>query len=179
MYLNCVCIWIVILLNETAAQVALSVTQITLYYFDNSVTTCKKLSELGQHNFALAHDQCDPSKIVDLFGSLSLDWPRCTWSIKPAAVQFLWYPLSILFPHLVGRVKWRVVYTVLFSGAHQHADTAAAATAGGVSELLDSLNAAIHQLSSSLTSQTQQQKQDMPYHHAAADHTSTVYPHHS
>ena len=62
----------------------------------------------------------------------------------------------------------------------QHVDCGAL-MASGTGELFDGLNTAIHQLTSSLASQSQQQQQqpDIAYHHLAADHTSTVHPYHS
>jgi len=48
-------------------------------------------------------------------------------------------------------------------------------------ELLDKINAVIHQLTSPPASQAQQQQQqqDVPCHHSAADHTHIAYPSHS
>jgi len=49
-------------------------------------------------------------------------------------------------------------------------------------ELLDKINAVIHQLTSppaSQAQQQQQQQQDVPCHHSAADHTHIAYPSHS
>jgi len=59
---------------------------------------------------------------------------------------------------------------LLFRGHQQHVDSGALA---GSAELLDGFNAVIHQLSSSLASQPQQQSQDIPHHNTAGDLTNT------
>jgi len=68
--------------------------------------------------------------------------------------------------------------SVFSRGHRQHVDCGAVVS-NGASDLLDGLNAAIHQLTSSLASQPQQHQQDIPYHHSTANHTSTAHPCHS